>query len=358
LITPITDKSTSKPILSNFVLEATEGDPRVKFSATDYEISIQGHFEAKVEKSGSVCISARKVLEVCREFLSEDIEIESDPQLWVNFLGGSAKLRLPSMDVGLYPTMEEVDLANSFSMGSKDLKRCIDLTIFATQTQEARKNLMGVCLSFPEGHTAKWTATDGHRLAQVSREVEAAVLETPPEIIIPRKSLSEMVKVLEKTEEKVKVSFDERTLKLTTDHMVVTTRLIEGKFPNVEQVIPRDSDKTISVERERLSNGLRIVSFMSADKIKPVKLTLQNESMKLESEHSDTGESTNEIEVSYAGDPLQIGFNAKYILDVLSVLTEGDKVELEMKGPLNPCKLGLPGDDSFLAVVMPLRIEW
>lgn len=360
VVTPITDKSTSKPILSNFLLGAGEnGSDGAKFSATDYEISIQGNFAATVEKPGSVCISAKMVLEVCREFLSDEIQIEADEQLWVTFSGGSARLRLPSVEVGLYPQMDDVNLAHQFKLPGSELKKCIDLTLFATLTSEARKNLMGVCLNFGEGNRVRWTATDGHRLAQVERPVDGTGLENPPEIIVPRKALVEMQKVLEKAEGEVALAFDERMLKLTTSEVVLTTRLVEGKFPNVEQVIPKDCDKTVVVNAERLANALRIMSLMSNEKIKPVKLSLSPDTMKLESEHAEYGETSDNFAVEYSGEELQIGFNARYLLDVLSAVAgEGEKVTLEMKGALNPCLLRLPGDNSFLSVVMPLRIEW
>ena len=359
IITPITDKSTSKPILSNFLLTIEEGaQNQAQFAATDYELSIQGNFPAQVSEAGSVCISAKMVLEVCREFLSEDILIESDDQLWVTLSGGEARLRLPSVEVGLYPQMEAVDLPNKFKILGAELKKCIDLTLFAAQTNEARKNLMGVCLSFSDGAHAKWTATDGHRLAQVENTVEAVALDEPPEIIIPRKSLVEMQKVLEKMEGQVEVAFDERSLKLATDTVVLNTRLIEGKFPNVDQVIPKDNDKQIMINRERMINALKIMSLMSNEKIKPVKLSLESNSMKVESEKAENGEAHNQLDIEYQGEALQIGFNARYLLDVLAVAGQGENVALELKGALNPCLIRMPDDASFLSVVMPLRIEW
>ncbi|MEE8433214.1 MAG: DNA polymerase III subunit beta [bacterium] len=359
IITPITDKSSSKPILSNFLLSAESVENgTVDFSATDYEISIHGKVAAEVEVAGSVCISARMVLEVCREFLSDDVRIEADEQLWVTFSGGAARLRLPSVEVGLYPQMEVVDLPYKFRIGGKDLKKSIDYTLFAAQTSEARKNLMGVCLSFPGPSQAKWTATDGHRLAQMENSVQAVALEEPPEIIIPRKSLVEMQKVLEKEEQDVSVGFDERTLELSAGRVVLTTRLIEGKFPNVDQVIPKDNDKEVMIDRERMITALRIISVMSNEKIKPVKLSLDQDSMKVESEKGESGDADNELAVEYQGEAFQIGFNARYLLDVLAVVGQVKQVKFELKGALNPCLIRLPGEASFLSVVMPLRIEW
>ncbi|MCZ6532820.1 MAG: DNA polymerase III subunit beta [SAR324 cluster bacterium] len=359
IITPITDKSSSKPILSNFLLTVEEGaQHEAHFAATDYEIAIQGAFPAQVSAAGSVCISAKMVLEVCREFLSEEIQIESDDQLWVTLSGGAAQLRLPSVEVGLYPQMETAELTYKFKMPGKELKKCIDLTLFAAQTSEARKNLMGVCLSFPEGGLSRWTATDGHRLAQVESTVQPVALDAAPEIIIPRKSLVEMQKVLEKCETDVEMAFDDRSLKLTTESIVLTSRLIEGKFPNVDQVIPKDNDKELMINRERMINALKITSLMSNEKIKPVKLSLEANSMKVESEKAENGESYNQLDIEYQGESMQIGFNARYLLDVLAVASHGENVKLELKGALNPCLIRVPDDASFLSVVMPLRIEW
>ncbi|MCH8843952.1 MAG: DNA polymerase III subunit beta [SAR324 cluster bacterium] len=360
IITPITDRSSSKPILSNFLLSTMEeGDGKsVEFSATDYEIAIKGRFDAKTEEAGTICISAKKVLEVCREFLADEVRITADDQLWVTLEGGSSRLRLPSMDTGLYPQMDMADLDNSFRIDVAALKDAIDLTIFATQTDETRKNLMGVNLRIDEHQQSHWTATDGHRLAQVHKPVADGKLESPPEIIIPRRSLVEMRKILERTEGPVSLSFDERSMKLSTESITLTTRLIEGKFPNVDPIIPKDSDKTLEINRERMVNALKIVSLMSSEQIKPVKLSLNPGTLRLESERAEYGDALDEIPVEYDGEPLQIGFNARYLLDVLLVATHGDTVKLEMKGPLNPCLVSMPNDPSFLAVVMPLRIEW
>ena len=362
IITPITDKSSSKPILSNFLMEAKAGKGEsegvVEFSATDYEISLKGEFPAKVSEPGSVCISAKKVLEVCREFLSEEIVVRSDDQLWVTLEGGPSRLRLPSVDIGLYPQMQAPDLPNRFRMSAQELRGCIDMTIFATMTNETRKNLMGVCLKLMDGNSAQWIATDGHRLAQVIKSVEGVKANGTPEVIVPRKALVEMQRVLERNEEGVEIAFDDRNLLLDAGKVLLMTRLIEGKFPNVDPVIPRDNDKSVRVNRERMINALKIVSFMSNEKIKPVKMSLEASLLRLESERAEYGDVADELPVDYDGEELKIGFNAKYLLDVLSVAGQSELIEMKLKGSLNPCLIQLPEDSSFLSVVMPLRIEW
>lgn len=359
-ITPITDKSSSKPVLSNFLMEASENESGgvVKFSATDYEISLSGEYSGNVQEAGSVCISARKVLEVCREFLSEEIRIFSDEQLWVTLEGGKQRLRLPSVELGLYPQMEIPELPNKFKMGARELLKCIEMTIFATLTNETRKNLMGVCLKLNGNSETQWIATDGHRLAQVVRSVKDAISEEAPEIIVPRKALVEIQRVLERNEGQVDISFDERNLLLSTDKMVLMTRLIEGKFPNVDTVIPKENDKEVLVNRERIINALKIVSFMSSEKIKPVKISIAAGLLRLESERAEFGDVIDEVPVEYGGEEIKIGFNAKYLLDVLAVTGQTEKVRMRLKGSLNPCIIEVPEDTGFLSVVMPLRIEW
>lgn len=359
-ITPITDKSSSKPVLSNFLMEASENESGgvVKFSATDYEISLSGEYSGNVQEAGSVCISARKVLEVCREFLSEEIRIFSDEQLWVTLEGGKQRLRLPSVELGLYPQMEIPELPNKFKMGARELLKCIEMTIFATLTNETRKNLMGVCLKLNGNSETQWIATDGHRLAQVVRSVKDAISEEAPEIIVPRKALVEIQRVLERNEGQVDISFDERNLLLSTDKMVLVTRLIEGKFPNVDTVIPKENDKEVLVNRERIINALKIVSFMSSEKIKPVKISIAAGLLRLESERAEFGDVIDEVPVEYGGEEIKIGFNAKYLLDVLAVTGQTEKVRMRLKGSLNPCIIEVPEDTGFLSVVMPLRIEW
>jgi DNA polymerase III subunit beta len=360
LVTPITDKSSSKPILSNFLLQAEGGkkDGTVDVSATDYEISLKGSYAADIEEPGSICISAKKALDVCREFMAEDIRIQSDSQLWVTLEGGPARLRLPSVETGLYPQMEKQDLPNGFTLNAKALSRYLELTVFATQMTETRKNLTGVCLNVQAGGLSKWTATDGHRLAQVTQTLTGLRGESPPEIIVPRRAIVEMEKVLGNTEGDVDLSFDARSLTLKTNGVVLSTRLVEGKFPNVDQVIPKDSERTLTVNRERFMTGLRIVSYMSPEKIKPVKLSLTSGKLRLSTERSEYGDVTDEMEVEYEGGEFHAGFNARYLLDVLAVATHGESVVLGMKGALHPCLIRVPNDESFLAVVMPLRIEW
>ncbi len=359
----VTDKNSVKPILSNFLLKTLDDENGidsqscVEFSATDYEISIIGKFPAQVVEHGSVCISARKVYDICREFQGEEIHIKSTEQLWINVTSGASQLKLPSIDVGLYPQAILEDLPEKITTTAAELKHFIETTLFAAQTNESRRNLMGVCLSVLDEKTTRWLATDGHRLAQMIGTVSSAISNNVSEVIIPRKALQEVSKAVDLFKDTVEISFDDRTLQFVGSSFTIKTRLIEGKFPNCDPIIPKDNDLHIVVDRDRLVSSLKIVSLISSEKLKPVKVTITPEKLILESEKAEYGEVSDEIEVEYSGEKFQIGFNAKYLLDVLNVLN-GSEIRLEFKNAMSPCLIKDPVDDSFLSVIMPLRIEW
>ena len=360
-IISIIDKSASKPILSNFLLKSTagetEGDGEVEFSATDYELSIIEKFPAEVTEPGSICLNAKKVYDICREFQGSEIRIRSTEQHWVHITSGASEMRLPLVEVGLYPQTELEQLTESLVLPAQDLKQCIDMTLFAAQTNESRKNLMGVNLSSKEGNLTRWLATDGHRLAQMLKGVEDVHFEKVPEVIIPRKALSEIRKAMDLFGDEVNVSFDDRVMQFVGSQVSFKTRLIEGKFPNCDPIIPKDNHLIATVDRERLVSALRIVSSISYEKLKPVKLTLTEGKLRLESEKAEYGEVSDEMEADYSGEDFQVGFNSRYLLDALGVM-QAERVRLECKNPMSPSVIRAADDDEYLAVIMPLRIEW
>ncbi len=360
-IISIIDKSAAKPILSNFLLKTVEtGEGQlneVEFSATDYELSIIERFPAEVVGAGSICVNAKKVYDICRELQGNEIRIRATEQHWVYITSGASELRLPLVEVGLYPQTELEKLQESIVMPAQEVKQCIDMTLFAAQTNESRKNLMGVCLSSKDQDQTRWLATDGHRLAQMLKSSEGVKFEKVPEVIIPRKALSEIRKAIDLFGEEIEISFDDRVMQFVGGQISFKTRLIEGKFPNCDPIIPKDNHLVAVVDRDRLVSALRIVSSISYDKLKPVKLTITSGKLKLESEKAEYGEVSDELEAEYAGEDFQVGFNSRYLLDALGVI-QADKVQLEFKNPMSPSVLRAVGDTEYLSVIMPLRIEW
>ena len=359
-INSVVDKSTSsnKPILSNFVIRTMEGEgSKVDFSSTDYELSLVEQVEAEITEPGSICVNAKKVFDIVKELQDEDVKILSTEQLWIHITCGSSEMRLPSVEVGLYPQTVLEDLPQSVTISVDDLKQCIDMTLFAAITNESRRNLMGVCLSSTSDQQTRWLSTDGHRLAQILKSVEDLNFSEDQEVIVPRKALTEVRRAADLFGQTVVISFDERVMQFTGGRISFKTRLIEGKFPNCDPIIPKDNTMEIIVNRESFINSLRIVSSISSEKLRPVKLLISQGVLKLESEKADYGEVVDEIEIGYEGDPFQIGFNSRYLLDVLIVI-ESEDIKLECKNSMSPTIIKSTVDESFLSVIMPLRVEW
>ena len=359
-INSVVDKSTSsnKPILSNFVIRTVEGEgSKVEFSSTDYELSLVEQVEAEITEPGSICVNAKKVFDIVKELQDEDVKIISTEQLWIHITCGSSEMRLPSVEVGLYPQTELEDLPQSVTISVNDLKQCIDMTLFAAITNESRRNLMGVCLSSTSDQQTRWLSTDGHRLAQILKSVDDLNFSEDQEVIVPRKALTEVRRTADLFGQTVVISFDERVMQFTGGRISFKTRLIEGKFPNCDPIIPKDNTMEIIVNRESFINSLRIVSSISSEKLRPVKLLISQGVLKLESEKADYGEVVDEIEIGYEGDPFQIGFNSRYLLDVLIVI-ESEDIKLECKNSMSPTIIKSTVDESFLSVIMPLRVEW
>ena len=359
-INSVVDKSTSsnKPILSNFVIRTVEGEgSQVEFSSTDYELSLVEQVEAEITEPGSICVNAKKVFDIVKELQDEDVKIRSTEQLWIHITCGSSEMRLPSVEVGLYPQTVLEDLPQSVTISVDDLKQCIDMTLFAAITNESRRNLMGVCLSSTSDQQTRWLSTDGHRLAQILKSVDDLNFSEDKEVIVPRKALTEVRRAADLFGQTVVISFDERVMQFTGGRISFKTRLIEGKFPNCDPIIPKDNTMEIILNRESFINSLRIVSSISSEKLRPVKLLISQGVLKMESEKADYGEVVDEIEVGYEGDPFQIGFNSRYLLDVLIVI-ESEDIKLECKNSMSPTIIKSTVDESFLSVIMPLRVEW
>lgn len=329
----------------------------VEFSSTDYELSLVEKLTAQIAEPGSICVNAKKVFDIVKELQGEDVHIRSTEQLWIHITCGSSELRLPSVEVGLYPQTILEELPQSVTISVDDLKHCIDMTLFAAITNESRRNLMGVCLCSTAGEQTRWLSTDGHRLAEIVKAVDKINIGQGQEVIIPRKALTEVRRAADLFGETVRITFDSRVMQFSGGKISFKTRLIEGKFPNCDPIIPKDNTLNVIVKRENFINSLRIVSSISTEKLRPVKLLISQGVLKLESEKADYGEVVDEIEAGYDGEAFQIGFNSKYLLDVLAVI-ESDEIKLECKNSMSPTIIKSTADDSFLSVIMPLRVEW
>jgi len=356
----IVEKKSTMPILSHVLLEARKGNV-LHVSATDLDLSVSSEHPCEVQKEGALAVPAKHLFEIVRSLPEQQVTLKKAGNNYLEVRSGPSEFRivgLPSEDFPALPKFEKVAFVD---VVPAELLEQIDRTSFAASTDETRYNLNGVLFE-PQGPVLRMVATDGHRLA-LSEKPLAGDYALKRGVILPRKGLHELKKLLqegaepgqEKTE--TKLGFAENSAVYRRPGVVLAMRLIEGMFPDYKQVIPKQGEKIVKVGRQRLLETLRRVSLLASDKSHAVKLELSPGLLTVLSQNPDLGDAKEEVPVEYAGEPLKIGFNARYITDVAAVL-KSDDVQLELADDLSPGVLrgAGPEDAGYTAVVMPMRI--
>lgn len=350
----VVDRRHSMAILTNILLEAGEAD--ISAVATDLEVSLKQTCPAKVSEPGSAAISARKIFEIVREANADEISLETTENRWVTVSYGRSKFKLMGIDPGDHPGMPapgEAEVA-TIELAAGELSEMIGKTIFAVSTDDARSNLSGVHLDRgSKKGSLRLVATDGHRLALIERKVEG---QAPKDgVILPRKGLAEMAKLLAEDTGKIKLSFSDREALIDAGGCTLSMRLVEGNFPDYKQVVPKEAPNIIRVGRDALLQSVRRVSLLSSDRAHGVRFGISEDRLEISASNPDLGEAKEDLEVSYQGPEIEIGFNARYLIEVLGVLPEGGAIEIGLGDQLSPGVLR--GDEpGYQYVVMPMRI--
>ncbi len=350
----IVEKKSTMPILSNILLEAS--GTKLQASATDLEIAIIAEQEAEVKKEGKVVVNARNLYEIVREAPEDTILLTSKSGA-LELVSGKSKFKILGMNPEEFPNLPPLSSKGEIAIKSDDLEELIDKTFYAISSDEARRNLNGLYLvRLEEGDKSvlRIVGTDGHRLSYTQREF-GGKWKGGKGIIVPRKGISEVKKLLADGDGDLGIAFDEKAILFKRGPVSLLIRLIEGDFPAYEQVIPKGVEKIVSVPKEALLGGLRRAAILVNDQGRGVGLSFSAGMMEIKAQHPDLGEAHEEISVAYQGPHFQVGFNPRYLLDVLAVL-EDEKVVLELKDEVSPCVIRSEFDRGFLALVMPMRI--
>ncbi len=352
----VVDKRHALAMLTNVLLEADERS--LSIVATDLEVSLRQTTVAKVKKAGRVATSARTLFEVVRESSAEEITLKALENQWLEVVYGKSKFKLTGVDPDEHPGMPQTPAngakAGSIEIASNDLAEMVRKTVFAVSIDDTRSNLSGVFLTKgAKKSTLRMVATDGHRLAVIDRPVGGAGL--PDGSILPRKGLAELGKILSESTDKVTLAVAGSECVATVGDSVLSMRLVEGKFPDYQKVIPEESTRIVRVQRDALLQPLKRVSIMSSERARSVRLCADHDRLEVSASNPDMGEATEEVPVDYRGEKLEVGFNAKYLIDVLNVLPEGSDIELGLSDELSPGVVR-SGDAGYTYVVMPLRI--
>lgn len=357
----VVEKRNTMPILSNILLEA-KTDDAVDIVATDLEIGLRGMYKAKVEERGAATLAARKLYEILKELPEGDLDLTVGDNHWATIQSGKSQFKIVGLPSSEYPALPAIDREGLTPLTGAGLLELIRKTLFAVGDNDARYILNGllVTLVTSEKKTMlRLVGTDGHRLAVAEQELASAAKDAPKEIkaIIPKKAAHEIRRLLEEGDSEPLLGFTKNLMIFRKSGLLLTSRLMEGNYPNYQQVIPKEKDPVtrVTVDRGALEGALRRVGVLSRDKTNAVKITFAGGKMTLFSNNPDLGEATEEIGIKYNGETLTTGFNARYLLDVLNVM-DGDSISLQMDAPLSPCLIREPDNAGFTCVVMPIKV--
>jgi len=352
----VVERRNTIPILSNVLMRAEGGDLFLK--ATDLDVEIVDQAPAMVEQPGATTVPALMLYDIVRKVPDGgEISLDTSEGSVMTLRAGRARFQLQMLPDADFPDLNAGDLPVTFRLPAGDLRRLIDRTQFAISTEETRYYLNGIFFHVHgEGGQARLraVATDGHRLAKA----EIAAPEGSagmPDIIVPRKTVGEIQKLLDDPDKTVTVSLSDTKIRIDVDHITLTSKLIDGTFPDYERVIPKANDKVMTVSTASFKQAVDRVSTVSSDRGRAVKLSLGDDRLELAVNNPDSGSATDEIPVGYDADPLEIGFNSRYLLDIADQL-ETEEAVFRLADPGSPTLIQDNNDGDALYVLMPMRV--
>ena len=342
---------TTLPVLSN-ILFATDGDA-VWMSGTDLDVAVRVRVPAEVSEPGSLTAPGKKLQEITRELPDQPVEVSTRSDQ-IELRCGRSQFKLNGLPADEFPTLPTVAFEGGWTVKSADLHRLIHHTAFAVSTEESRPILNGVLWELRSGEM-RMVATNGHRLARMTVPA-ASSSATSTDFIVPPAALQQVQRLF-RDEDDLSVARNGNHLGFRSGGTEVYTRLIEGAYPNYEQVIPKDNDKNAIVEKRALESAVRRMAVVASDQTHRIRMSFENGRVHLNVLTPDLGEGHDELELDYAGEELEIGFNANYLLEVLRYMPT-DEVKLTFKAPERAATLEPVGDEKsdYLCLVMPLRL--
>ncbi len=352
----VVERRNTIPILANVLIRAQGND--VSFAATDMEIEINEASPGQVSKPGAITAPAHTLYEIVRKLPEgAQVELNAGSANQLTLSSGRSNFKLGCLPVEDFPKMPEGDLKHKFTLSASDLRMLIDRTRFAISTEETRYYLNGIYLHTTKAKNVevlRAVATDGHRLARVEMAAPQGAKGIPG-IIVPRKTVNEVRKLIDEISGSVEVALSDSKVRFTFGSAVITSKLIDGTFPDYERVIPSGNDKTLEVDTHAFAAATDRVATISTEKSRAVKLSLTPGHIVLSATSPEAGSATEELEVKYDGALLDIGFNARYLLDIMQQV-EGDGARFSLADATAPAIIQDVADGSALYVLMPMRV--
>ena len=354
----VVERRNTIPILSNVRLDAGD-DEKLHLTATDMDLAVIEAAPANVAQAGATTTSAHMIYDIVRK-LAEGSEIE------ISLIEGGGKLEIRSgrsrftlacLPVEDFPVMAEGELQHRFPVSAADLRRLIDKTGFAISTEETRYYLNGIYLHAADNAGTpclRAVATDGHRLARVDTALPAGA-ENIPGVIVPRKTVAEVRKLIDESDGKVMIALSDSKIRFALDGAILTSKLIDGSFPDYERVIPSANDKIMTVDNNAFTQAVDRVSTISTEKSRAIKITLNDSQMTLSATSPDAGAASEELDAQYNLEKIEIGFNSRYVLDMAKQIA-GETIEFRLADSASPTLVCDSEDENAVYVIMPMRV--
>jgi DNA polymerase-3 subunit beta len=356
-IQSIVEKRNSMPILANVLLAAKKPEGRLEIAATDLDVGIRSSHPATVAKSGGLTASARKLFEIVRELPEEQVELSTAQNSFLEIRCARSRFTLAATPAEEFPTIAELKPGTMGRLQAAVLSSMIERTMYAASTDETRYNLNGVYFELlDDGAKLRMVATDGHRLALADRAVGSEASGLASGVILPRKALAELKRLVDEEDaDELELGFEGNSALARKGDVTLVMRLVEGEFPNYRQVVPKSSRHRVVIAAEALAQAVRRVSLLSIERSRAIRVELGAGQLRVSTNNPDLGEAHEELDLDYQGEGLNIGFNARYVLDCLAAF-HSKEVELALEDELSPALLRPTEDGDSLAVVMPMRI--
>ncbi len=345
------EKRQTMPALSNVLIKTSENS--LTLTATDLEIELVSQIGIIVDEPGEITVPARKLLDICKSLANEATIKFSVTENKALIQSGRSRFTLATLPANDFPALDAINSIYEFEIPQKTLYDIIDKTAFAMAQQDVRYYLNGLMLEVSANYL-RAVATDGHRLAYCEKETNADIADIK-QVILPRKGVLELVRLLTDTENSVKVTLGSNHLQVEFDGLRLTSKLIDGRFPDYNRVMPADGDNVMTADRDQLRHALMRASILSNEKYRGIRLILEKDMIKLQAQNPDQEEADIEQEVVYTGDDIEIGFNVNYMLDVLNV-TNSDMVKASLKDSNSSFLLTYPDQADCKYVIMPMRL--
>jgi DNA polymerase-3 subunit beta len=351
----IVEKKTTTPILNNVLLKTEHN--KLKIIATDREISLISNYEAEIAENGEITLSAKKLFEMIREIQGDEIHLTKSANNIVKVTCERAVYKIPGLSAEDFPSVADSDDVQFFNIPGSNLKDLIQKTSFAMAFDESRKNLSAVLLeTATEGTNYIWkmAATDGHRLAVARAQTIQPCLELKKGIIIPRKGLMEIKKIAD-VHEDISIGMHKNMLVVKTENTVLKVNLVDAEYPDYKRVIPVEKGTSVTLEKESFLHALRRMNVVSSERYSGVIISFSSGKMILNSTNLDVGEATEEIDISYTGEDMDVGFNVNYVIDAVAAVST-ENIVMEIGIGLKPTLIKPAEGDNYLCIVMPLKI--